>query len=75
VLAVLANRDGNPLSRIAKPSPVIRQYSRVSHFQLKSLFQIDVSNQCCFKSTRRKEVCQKLVRSSVMAAEPLAAKN
>ena len=36
----------------------------------KSLFQIDVSNQ--FKE---EEVCQKLVRSSVIAAEPLAAKN
>jgi hypothetical protein len=29
----------------------------------------------CFKSTRRKEVCQKLVCSLAMAAEPLAAKN
>jgi hypothetical protein len=29
----------------------------------------------CFKSPRRKEVCQKLVRSLAMAAEPLAAKN
>ena len=53
--AVLAARDGNPLCRIAQPLPVIRQYSRLSLFvQLKKL----VSNRR-FKSTRRKEVCQK----------------
>ena len=71
--AVLSSRDGNPLSRIALPSPVIRQYSHLSHCPAqkvcsKSTFQINFNN-------KEEEVCQKLVRSSVIAAEPLAAKN
>ena len=48
---VLASHEGNLLSRIAQPSPVIRQYSRLSPIvQLKTF----VPNRR-FKSTRRKK--------------------
>jgi hypothetical protein len=55
------------------PSPEIAALA--SNSVVSALPHLSHVHKLCFKSTRRKEVCQKLVRSLATAAERLAAKN
>src|SRR5208282_5023228 len=66
-LAVLAILREVLSPEIAQPLPAVRRYS---HRRVSPTFKTFVSNQI-----RRKDVCQKLVRSLATAAERLAAKN